>query len=167
MALHNHVESVEQRADGRVYAVVVFYTDDGTTKQRGEFIVNPPTVDTLVQLVATRQAAIAAHFVDPSGIKALVQTVGTELQAPVVVETSADPSALFFQASGVLAQLTQAALSGAKVDAGDLAAAQSAVDGAYQSYAPVLLGRIADVTSALAGASPAVTAAPLKAQALS
>ena len=31
MALHNIVESIEQRDDHQVYAVVVFYTDDGST----------------------------------------------------------------------------------------------------------------------------------------
>lgn len=89
MALHNVVESVEVRDDSKVYAIVVYYTDDGSFKQREEYVIDPPTPSMLNTLVVSRQDTILSTFVDPAALKALLVLAGTSVAIPVV--TPPDP----------------------------------------------------------------------------
>lgn len=83
MILHNLVESIEPRGDGKVYAVVVYFSDDSTVKIREESVINPPIPSTLITLVNNRTAAIQSQIVDPTGLKALLALKGTEIVPPI------------------------------------------------------------------------------------
>lgn len=117
MALHNHVESVQQRDDGKVYAVVVYFTDDGQFKQREEVLVDPPLPDRLIALVAYRMTQILPQYVDPSGLKALLSLQGTEILPPAV-PTPPDPDPADVARNQFLALWAQVQAGRRKITAG-------------------------------------------------